>query len=146
MLSGASAAQTPLTTELVIAGLDAPVGLAVPPGDHARLFVVEQPGRVRIVAEGVLLPTPFLDIAHKVNFTVKQAEQGLFDLAFDPQYGENGFFYVSYTASTCGFFSKYGVRTKRPASRSPGSGLPQHPRSCLFVRTPGRTPLQEVGD
>ena len=32
-----------------------------------RLFVVEKPGRIRVVKEGMLLATPFLDITRVVN-------------------------------------------------------------------------------
>ena len=78
----------------VVNGLNRPVHLTAPVGD-TRLFVVEQPGRIRIVQGGQLLPTPFLDIASIVRSTGN--EQGLFSLAFHPQYAANGFFYVNYT-------------------------------------------------
>jgi glucose/arabinose dehydrogenase len=60
-----------------------------------RLFVVEQPGRIRIVENGQLLETPFLDITDRVNDGGN--EQGLLGLAFHPNYEQNGFFYVNYT-------------------------------------------------
>ncbi|MEE8191666.1 MAG: PQQ-dependent sugar dehydrogenase [Gemmatimonadales bacterium] len=78
----------------VVNGLNRPVHLTAPVGD-ARLFVVEQPGRIRIVQDGQLLPTPFLDIDSIVRSTGN--EQGLFSLAFHPQYAANGFFYVNFT-------------------------------------------------
>ena len=77
----------------VASGLSSPVHLAVPPGD-ARLFVVEQPGRIRIIQNGVLLPTPFLDIVAKVG---SGGERGLLSVAFHPGYASNGHFYVNYT-------------------------------------------------
>ena len=78
----------------VVGGLTRPVHLTAPVGD-TRLFVVEQPGRIRIVQDGQLLPTPFLDIDSIVRSTGN--EQGLFSLAFHPQYAANGFFYVNFT-------------------------------------------------
>jgi hypothetical protein len=78
----------------VVNGLNRPVHLTAPVGD-ARLFVVEQPGRIRIVQDGQLLPTPFLDIDSIVRSTGN--EQGLFSLAFHPQYAANGLFYVNFT-------------------------------------------------
>src|SRR5216110_2953356 len=33
-----------------------------------RLFVVEQPGRIKIVKDGQILPKPFLDIRKQVDF------------------------------------------------------------------------------
>ncbi len=83
-----------LAVQEVASGLSRPVHLAAPSGD-ARLFVVEQPGRIRIVQNGQLLATPFLDITSIVRSTGN--EQGLFSVAFHPQYSSNGFFYVNYT-------------------------------------------------
>ena len=78
----------------VASGLTSPVHLAAPPGD-ARLFVVEKPGRIRIIQNGDLLPTPFLDIASKVGST--RSERGLLSVAFHPDYASNRRFYVNYT-------------------------------------------------
>jgi glucose/arabinose dehydrogenase len=64
-------------------------------GDE-RLFVIEQVGRIRIIEDGQLLETPFLDIQPKV--TRAGNEQGLLGLAFDPNYAESGAFYVNYTS------------------------------------------------
>ncbi len=75
------------------AGLEAPLYLTAPPGD-ARLFVVEQPGRIRVIKDGQLLPRPFLDITAKVGYG---GERGLLGLAFHPRYAQNGWFYVDYT-------------------------------------------------
>ena len=44
-----------------------------------RLFVVEQPGRIKIVKDGQVLPKPFLDIRKEVDFG---GEKGLLGLAF----------------------------------------------------------------
>jgi hypothetical protein len=74
-------------------GIPSPVYLTAPPGD-ARLFIVEQGGRLRIIENGELVETPFLDIR---DSTVGGGESGLLGLAFHPQYATNGFFYVNYT-------------------------------------------------
>jgi glucose/arabinose dehydrogenase len=58
-----------------------------------RLFIVEQAGRIRIVADGVVRPVPFLDISFLVT---AGGERGLLGLAFHPDYASNGFFYVNY--------------------------------------------------
>ena len=49
------------------------------------------------MANGVLLPTPFLDIRSRVNNT---GERGMLSMAFDPQYATNGYLYVYYTDLT----------------------------------------------
>ena len=68
------------------------VHLASPPND-ARIFVVDQAGRIYVVKNGVPLATPFLDITGLVTYG---GEQGLLSVAFDPQFATNGRFYVYY--------------------------------------------------
>ena len=82
-----------LGVEEVAHGLENPVYLTAPAGD-ARLFIVEQPGRIRIVEGGRLLDKPFLDITSKVGFG---GERGLLSVAFHPLYRANGFLFVNYT-------------------------------------------------
>ncbi len=77
----------------VASGLSNPVYLTAPSGDD-RLFVVEQPGRVRIVRGGTLLSRPFLDITTRVS---SGGERGLLSIAFHPDYATNGYLYASYT-------------------------------------------------
>lgn len=84
-----------LAVQQVVQGLTNPVYLTAPAGD-SRLFIVEQPGRIRIVKSGALLATPFLDITSRV---VGGGERGLLSMAFDPQYATNGRFYVYYTGA-----------------------------------------------
>src|SRR5262245_7305592 len=76
-----------LGLQQVATGLDFPLFLTAPPGDATRLFVVEKTGRIRIVKNGTLLTTPFLDLRTKVS---GGSEQGLLGLAFHPQYATNG--------------------------------------------------------
>jgi glucose/arabinose dehydrogenase len=83
----------PLTLETVATGLDFPLYLTAPSGDP-RLFVVEKTGRIRIVKNGTLLPTAFLDMSALVS---GGGEQGLLGLAFDPAYATSGRFVVNYT-------------------------------------------------
>ncbi|MEO8577266.1 MAG: PQQ-dependent sugar dehydrogenase [Gemmatimonadales bacterium] len=84
-----------LSLQSVASGFNSPVYITSPPGD-SRLFVVEQPGRIRIISGGQLITTPFLDITSKVS---SGGERGLLSVAFHPQYATNGFFYVYFTGS-----------------------------------------------
>src|SRR5215467_12813789 len=59
-----------------------------------RLFFVQQNGIIKILRNGGVLPTPFLDISNK---TKADGERGLLGLAFPPGFGQNGRFYVDYT-------------------------------------------------
>jgi glucose/arabinose dehydrogenase len=72
-----------------------PVYVTSPPGDRNGIFVVEQGGRVRVVRNGKKLAQPFLDIS---GSTSASGERGLLSLAFAPDYGSSGLFYVYYTA------------------------------------------------
>lgn len=84
-----------LTVTEVATGLSSPTYVTSPPGDN-RLFVVEQPGRIRIVENGQLLAAPFLDIGSRIS---TGGERGLLSVAFHPSYKTNGFFYVYFTAT-----------------------------------------------
>jgi glucose/arabinose dehydrogenase len=77
----------------VVGGLDSPTYVTSAPGDRTTLYVVEQPGTIRIVRNGRVSGT-FLDIHRRV---VSGGEQGLLSMAFSPQYATNHLFYVSYT-------------------------------------------------
>jgi glucose/arabinose dehydrogenase len=91
---GGAVVSTPgLVATVVASGLSSPLHLTAPASDP-RLFVVEKPGRIRIVENGQLRATPFLDISSLVS---TGSEQGLLSLAFHPQYAANGYFYVNYT-------------------------------------------------
>ena len=89
-----ASAQVPaLKTEIVAVDLDYPVFVTSPPGDLARLFIVEQTGRIRIHQGGKTQGAPFLDLSTQVHCC---GEDGLLGLAFHPSYAQNGFFYVFY--------------------------------------------------
>jgi glucose/arabinose dehydrogenase len=83
----------PVGLQEVASGLAFPLYLTAPAGDP-RLFIVEKGGTIRIVQNGALLPTPFLDFSAKVS---TGGEQGLLGLAFDPQYASTGRFVIHYT-------------------------------------------------
>ncbi len=84
-----------VTTELVAGGLTAPLWVTAVPDDTGRLFVAEQGGRIRIVDNGQLLPTPYLDISDRV---LAGGERGLLGVAFPPSFGDaRSTFYVHYS-------------------------------------------------
>lgn len=89
----AAAQPVELATQVIADNLDLPLFAVAPAGDP-RLFVVEQSGRIRIVADGNVLEAPFLDLSNTVS---AGGEQGLLGLAFHPDYAENGRFFINYT-------------------------------------------------
>ncbi|XXX80227.1 PQQ-dependent sugar dehydrogenase [Sorangium sp. So ce134] len=115
--SGPACAGVPrLKLTQVASGLEAPLFLTSPPGDTSRMFVLEKDGVVRLIKNGVLLATPFLDIrggtscppsrpasAHPLVCTPSAtAEGGLLGIAFHPSYASNGRFWLFYTAAPRG--------------------------------------------
>lgn len=83
-----------LTTTSVAAGLLKPMQVASPPGDLERMMVVEQRGVIKLIKNGVVQATPFLDIDSTVP---EQTYSGLFGIAFHPDYATNGKFFVHHT-------------------------------------------------
>jgi cysteine-rich repeat protein len=90
-------AGTALDSELVLGGLTRPILVLAAPLDPNRLFIVLQDGFVRILKNGVLLPTEFIDVEDDVSCTGSCGEQGLLGMAFAPDYDTSGVFYLSFT-------------------------------------------------
>ena len=84
-----------LTLTPIASGFDHPV-LVTNAGDGSgRLFVVEQnTGRIRIISNGTVLPTPFIDLHRSLS---TGGERGLLGLAFHPRYPTVPYFYVNFT-------------------------------------------------
>ena len=83
-----------ISLPLSAGGFTNPVLVTNAGDSSARLFVVEQGGRIRIIKNGTVLATPFLDI-HKGIST--GGERGLLGLAFHPNFRTNHRFYVNFT-------------------------------------------------
>jgi glucose/arabinose dehydrogenase len=78
-----------------IANFDSPVYATGAPGYPKLLFVVEQPGSVRVAKGSHKLKRPFLNIRSLVDYD--GAERGLLSIAFPPDYEASGRFYIDYT-------------------------------------------------
>ena len=117
-----------LGVEPVASGFDEPVYVASA-GDE-RLFVVEQPGRIRVIQDGAALETPFLDIRALVNS--RGNEQGLLGVAFHPAYASNGEFFVNYTRQPDGatVIARYSV------SGDPNAADPNSAEILLTIDQP----------
>jgi glucose/arabinose dehydrogenase len=94
----------------VASDLDQPVYVTAPPGDSSRLFIVEANSggsptgatvaRIKILNltgpdAGKVNDTPFLTVPGIIQIE----DQGLFSLAFHPNYAQNGYFYINRTTS-----------------------------------------------
>jgi glucose/arabinose dehydrogenase len=71
------------------------VYLTAPRSEPGRLYVVERPGRIRIVVNGRVRRQPFLDIRPLVESG--GSEQGLLSMAFHPAYPRTPRIYLNYT-------------------------------------------------
>jgi Glucose / Sorbosone dehydrogenase len=72
-----------------------PVAIGTFPGDASRLFVAERGGKVRLVVNDAVRPTPFLDVA---QFGVStDGERGLLSVVAAPAHASSGRLYVYYT-------------------------------------------------
>jgi glucose/arabinose dehydrogenase len=127
---GSSLAANPSSLRLVrvVGGLERPIYATQAPGEPKRLYVVEQPGRIRVVENGRLRAAPFLNLGAQVESGGN--EQGLLGLAFSPAYARNGTFYVNYSLRGDGdtIVARYRARNGRVVA---GSG-----RTILRVDQP----------
>jgi len=119
--------------ERVATGLGPLTYLTAAPGDTSRLFLVEQSGRIRIVENGVLLATPFLDIHSLVS---TGGEQGLLGMAFYPDYTTSGRFIVSYTSPLGTQSGGTSILARYTVSADPDVANPSPDRQLLSVDQP----------
>lgn len=115
-----------LELEPVLEGLDQPVAFAFAP--DGRLFYNElRQGRVRVVADGQVLETPFVTVEVAI-----QGEMGLLGLALDPDFAQEPYVYVYYThAAEDGPFNRI--------SRFRAEGNVAGPEEVLLDRIPAAT-------
>src|SRR5258706_12219946 len=111
------------------AGVASTVVLTQPLND-GRIFVVEQGGRIRVIRNGVLQTTTFLDISARV---LSGGERGLLSVAFHPQYASNHFFYVYFTTQTNG-----DIRIDR-FTTTPNAEVADPATSKLLITAPHST-------
>lgn len=90
------------TRVLVTSGITNPMAMAVAP--DGRIFVAQGGGALKIVKNGNLLATPFLQL--KVNST---GERGLLGIALDPDFSSNQYVYLCYTLpdGSCNRISRF---------------------------------------
>jgi len=85
-----------LSTRVHASGFAAPIAFVQDPVSSNVQYVVEQGGRIRVVRDGAVLGTDFLNLTPAVR---SGGEQGLLGLVFDPEYASNGRFFVNFTNS-----------------------------------------------
>jgi len=141
----ASGAEGAFGRRVVARGFDSPVHIVQPRTEPRRLYVVEQPGTIRVIERGKVRSGFFLDVRSRVSFG---GEQGLLGLAFDPKYASNRFIYVNYTDSNgdtrvvryktnggaaLGRSARLLLRVDQPYGNHNGGGLAFGPDGFLYV-------------
>ena len=91
-------AQT-LRIEVVASGLNRPVGFVQDPSDPTTQYILQHDGRIRVLKNGSVQPTDFLNLSGAI---IQSGERGLLGLAFPPDYASSGRFYVSFSAADGG--------------------------------------------
>lgn len=88
-----------LKATLIASNFVAPVAMDSPKDNTKRLFICEQTGKIKIIKNGKVMETPFLDLSGKLDNVGKvYSEKGLLGIAFHPKYKTNGRFFVYYSA------------------------------------------------
>jgi glucose/arabinose dehydrogenase len=116
--------------KLVAGELTEPLGLFHAGDGSGRIFIVEQPGTVRILKNGKVLKKPFLDIRDRVT---SGGEKGLLGLAFHPNFLKNRRFFVNYTSPTG---SLHTVISEFKSGDNPEEADPKSERILLTISQP----------
>ncbi len=98
---------------VITSGLNLPLYITHAHEGTNRRFIVEQPGIISVMQPGSSSRTTFLDIRTRV---LSGGERGLLGLAFHPQFGSNGRFFVDYTRQPDGatVIAEYRVSPANP--------------------------------
>jgi glucose/arabinose dehydrogenase len=96
--------------ETMLTGLEVPWSLTFAP--DGRLFITERPGRVRIATLG-----GNSELALTLDGVFTQGEAGLLGLALDPEFSQNRFVYLYYSATVSGGAVNRIVRYREVNSR-----------------------------
>ena len=109
-------AQPPLRTRVHAAGFVAPVLFLQDPADRTVQFVVEQGGRIRVIKDGTVRGTDFLDLRGVVS---SGGERGLLGMAVAP--GAGGRVFVNFTNQAGHTVVARFRRSADPLVADPGS-------------------------
>lgn len=88
--------QTPadLNTAVLASGFTSPIAVVQDTTNRSVQFVVEQGGRIRVVRDGTVLGTDFLNLSGSI---AAGGERGLLGMALAPNYASSGRFYMNFT-------------------------------------------------
>ncbi len=145
-----SRAEAQLSAQPYVTGISRPVAFVPDPTSSDRQFVVEQTGRIRVVVNGALLATDFLDLSGVVTPpTSVEGERGLLGMVLAPDYAATGRFFVAFTRESASpqdrgdvVFARFTRSGATPTEADPGSrfdlrwGSPQGPAYIEHTSSP----------
>lgn len=114
----ASDAAAQIRSRVVATGLSLPIAFVQDPTDRTVQFVVQQGGVIRVLVNGVVQPTDFLNLSTSI---ATGGERGLLGLAFSPDYASSGRFYLNFTNSQGHTVVARFTRSANPRVASPAS-------------------------
>ncbi|MFZ1331726.1 MAG: PQQ-dependent sugar dehydrogenase [Flavobacteriales bacterium] len=105
-----------------------------------RLFAVSQWGAIFVVPDSMtVLSESFLNISDRV---INGGERGMLGLAFDPDYANNGFFYVNYMRTG----GQYGINTLSRFSVSEDPNVAIDTSEVVLFSRPHHSAIHQAGD
>jgi glucose/arabinose dehydrogenase len=118
LLFVAGRAEAQLQGQVYASGFQSPVAFVQDPTDRTVQFVVQQTGRIRVVRNGTVLATDFLNLTSSVR---SGGERGLLGLAFAPDYASSGRFFVNFTNGDSDTVVARFTRSSNPLIANPSS-------------------------
>jgi len=77
--------------QTVVNGLSLPTSFTFAP--DGRIFIAQKSGAIRLIKNGVLQPTPVVQLTDVNDY----ADRGVEGIALDPNFSQNGYLYLAYT-------------------------------------------------
>ena len=113
-VSPAAAQSWPSVSLAPLYTFDKPVHATGAGDGSGRLFVVELTGKIQIVKNGGVLPTPFIDLTDRLD--CGDGRKRLLSVAFPPNYATSGHFYVKYLdkSPTCNIVVSRFTKSANP--------------------------------
>lgn len=111
-------AQVPrLRLTLIASGLNRPTDVAVI--SPTQQLVSQTDGKIRLIKNGVVQRTPFLDISAKIK---DATWEGIMGITLPPNYATNGYIYVHYSRTDfMSVFVRYTRKSNNPDQADPAS-------------------------
>lgn len=141
LLCASGAAAQTLSAQAFVSGLTKPIHMIHDPADPTRLYVAEQRGVIKLIKNGVLQASPFLDQDAAIPDSMYT---GLFGIALHPNYAANGKLYLYHTTGTSSAVTVWVKEYTRTAG-DPDHATPGSAKVILRLASPAPTAQHHLG-